>query len=98
VRREGKHSDKLLPHLIFLDLNLPKKPGLVVLKELKEDATLKLIPVIVVSGSEDPKAIREAYALHANCFIYKPADLDRFLRCIRTCYEFWGATVTPPPM
>ena len=98
LRREGHHAGRQRPHLIFLDLNLPKKDGLQVLKEIKTNPVLKIIPVVVVSGSNDPKEIREAYELHASCFIYKPNDLHQFLRFIQTCYEFWGNVVTLPPL
>lgn len=97
LRREGKHSSAALPHLIFLDLNLPKTPGLVVLEEIKSNPELKVIPVVVVSGTNNPAEVREAYELHASCFIHKPADLNQFIRFIRTCYEFWGTVVTLPP-
>ncbi len=98
LRREGAHSGASLPHLIFLDLNLPKTPGLTVLAEIKNNPKLKVIPVVVVSGSNDPHEIREAYELHASCFIYKPSNLNQFIRFIRSCYEFWGTVVTLPPM
>ena len=97
LRQEGRHSGAEHPHIIFLDLNLPKKPGLVVLKEIKSNPDLMVIPVIVVSGSTDPKEIREAYELHATCFIRKPSDLDDLIRFISTCYAFWGTVVTLPP-
>ena len=97
LRRQGAYSKSSLPHIIFLDLHLPKTPGLVVLSEIKENPTLKVIPVVVISGTHDPGEVRKAYELHANCFIYKPADLDQFLWFIRSCYEFWGTVVTLPP-
>ena len=93
---EGRHAATPKPHVIFLDLNLPRKPGLEVLQEIKANPLLKVIPVVVVSGSNDPKAVREAYELHASCFIYKPSDLHQFLHFIKTCYEFWGTVVTLP--
>jgi chemotaxis family two-component system response regulator Rcp1 len=83
-----------LPDLICLDLHLPKVPGLQVLAELKSDPRLKRIPVIIVSGATDPREIREAYELHASCFIRKPNDLDEFLYFVRICFEFWGEVVT----
>lgn len=97
LRRQGDYSKASLPHLIFLDLHLPKIPGLVVLAEIKNNPILKVIPVVVVSGSHDPGEVRKAYELHASCFIYKPADLEQFLGFIRTCFEFWGSVVTLPP-
>jgi chemotaxis family two-component system response regulator Rcp1 len=96
LRRQGEYSKASLPHLIFLDLHLPKVPGLVVLAEIKENPALKIIPVVVISGSPDPGEVRKAYELHASCFIYKPADLEQFLWFIRSCYEFWGSVVTLP--
>jgi chemotaxis family two-component system response regulator Rcp1 len=96
LRREEKYSEASLPHIIFLDLSLPKKPGLVVLAEIKRNPVLKVIPVVVVSGSHDPKQIREAYELHASCFVYKPGDLHELIDFVRVCYEFWGTYVAFP--
>ena len=93
LRREGKST----PDLICLDLHLPRVPGLQVLAELKSDPKLKRIPVIVVSGLDDPREIREAYELHASCFVHKPTDLDEFLRFVKICFEFWGTVVTLAP-
>jgi len=86
-----------LPHLIFLDLDLPKTPGLKVLDEIKTNDRLKVIPVVVVSDCNDPHEVRRAYELHASCFIYKPLHLHQFLHFVRSCYEFWGGVVTLPP-
>ena len=90
---------RLQPHpdVIFLDLHLPKKSGLEVLAEIKGSGRLSVTPVVVVSGSENPNEIREAYELHASCYIRKPDDLHEFLRFIKICFEFWGSVVTLPP-
>ncbi|HEX4769716.1 MAG TPA: response regulator [Bryobacteraceae bacterium] len=96
LRRTGKYSERPLPNVICLDLHLPKKPGLQILGEIKRDPVLKAIPVIVVSGSDNPKEVREAYELHASCYIRKPDDLEPFMRFIRICFEFWGSVVTFP--
>lgn len=96
LRREQKYKDHPHPDVIFLDLHLPKKSGLEVLHEIKTNPRLKVIPVVVVSGSADPSEIREAYELHANCYIRKPNDLHHFLHFIAACYEFWGAVVELP--
>jgi DNA-binding NarL/FixJ family response regulator len=77
--------------------HLPKKSGLEVLKEIKASQRLKTTPVVVVSGSDDPREVREAYELHASCYIRKPNDLHQFLQFIAVCYEFWGTVVTLPP-
>lgn len=96
LRREKAYADQPQPDLIFLDLHLPRKSGLEVLAEIKADPTLKMTPVVVVSGSANPKEIREAYALHASCYVRKPDDLGEFLAFARSCFEFWGRAVVFP--
>ncbi len=97
LRREKQHADHPAPDVIFLDLHLPKESGLEVLRIIKSDPILVTTPVVVVSGSENPREVREAYELHASCYVRKPSDLHQFLYFIRTCYEFWGKIVTLPP-
>jgi len=97
LRREGQYSGHPHPDIIFLDLHLPKKSGLEVLKEIKTSERLQATPVVVISGSDDPREVREAYELHASCYIRKPNDLHQFLRFVAICYEFWGSVVTLPP-
>ena len=97
LRREGKHGEAPHPDIIFLDLHLPKKSGLEVLAEIKSNPALKVTPVVVVSGSENPEEVREAYELHASCYIRKPSDLHQFLQFIQVCFEFWGSVATLPP-
>ncbi len=97
LRREDKYADHPYPDVIFLDLHLPKKSGLEVLAEIKGNPRLLVTPVVVVSGSADPHEIREAYELHASCYVRKPDDLHNFLKFIRICFEFWGEVVTLPP-
>jgi CheY-like chemotaxis protein len=97
LRHENGYSNHPHPDVIFLDLHLPKKSGLEVLAEIKENPRLRVTPVVVVSGSANPQEVREAYELHASCYIRKPDDLPHFLRFIQVCYEFWGSVVTLPP-
>jgi chemotaxis family two-component system response regulator Rcp1 len=96
LRREGRHACDPEPEIIFLDLHLPKKPGLQVLREIKTNPKLSLTPVVIISGSDNPAEIREAYELHASCYIRKPDNLHEFLRFISVCYQFWGSVVTLP--
>lgn len=97
LRAEKQYAGQPQPDIIFLDLHLPKKSGLEVLREIKANKSLQATPVVVVSGSDDPREVREAYELHASCYIRKPSDLHQFLRFIAVCYEFWGTVVTLPP-
>jgi chemotaxis family two-component system response regulator Rcp1 len=85
------------PDLIFLDLNLPKKDGREVLKEIKSDDDLKAIPVVVLTVSKSEEDILKSYDLHANCYITKPVDLDQFMKVIRSIQEFWLTIVKLPP-
>lgn len=97
LRREGRHAAAPRPDLVLLDINLPGKSGLEVLAELKQDPELHSIPVVVLTSSEAAQDLRQAYALHANCYIIKPLDLDRLLRVIQTLGEFWFSVVQLPP-
>lgn len=97
LRGQGRFAGDPLPDIIFLDLHLPRKSGLEVLREIKSNDRLKTTPVVVVSGSDDPREVREAYELHASCYIRKPNDLHQFLHFISVCYAFWGTIVTLPP-
>jgi two-component system, chemotaxis family, response regulator Rcp1 len=96
--RGGSHSSsQSLPDIIFLDLHLPKRSGLEVLEHIKADPKLSITPVVVISGSENPREIREAYRLHASCYVRKPDDLEHFLHFMNIAYQFWGEVVTLPP-
>ena len=92
LRREGAHAGAARPDLILLDLNLPRKSGREVLAEIKTDATLRRIPVVVLTSSQSDDDILSVYNLHANCYVPKPADLDWFLTVIRSIEQFWFAT------
>jgi chemotaxis family two-component system response regulator Rcp1 len=97
LRREGRHAGAVRPHLILLDLNLPRKDGREVLADIKKDPKLKHIPVVILSTSKAEQDILNTYDLHANCYISKPLDMDQFVRVVRAIEEFWLATVTLPP-
>lgn len=90
--KRGKFTNAKRPSLILLDLNLPKKNGIEVLKEIKVDDSLKKIPVIVLTTSDADHDINKAYALHANCYILKPVDFDDFAKVIRLVETFWFNT------
>lgn len=97
LRREGKCVDAPRPDLILLDLNLPKKDGREVLKEIKEDPNLKRIPVVVLTTSRSEQDILRTYDLHANCYITKPVDLEQFVNVVQSIESFWFSIVKLPP-
>ena len=96
LAKRGPHVNRARPDLILLDLNLPKKNGREVLVEIKADADLKRIPVIVMTTSKAEQDIHKAYNLNANCYITKPVDLDQFLNVVRSIEDFWLTIVTLP--
>ena len=89
LRRAGDHARAGRPDLILLDLNLPRKDGREVLAEIKADAILRRIPVIILTTSEAEDDIHRAYDLNANCYVTKPVEFDQFNRVIRCLDEFW---------
>jgi CheY-like chemotaxis protein len=96
LRREGAYADARQPDLVLLDLNLPKKDGLEVLAEIKADPRLRRIPVVILTTSEAEQDILKSYDLHANCYVTKPVDLDRFITVVKSIEDFWLAIVKLP--
>jgi two-component system, chemotaxis family, response regulator Rcp1 len=96
LRREGDKSDTPRPDLILLDLNLPKKSGREVLKEIKEDPALMSIPIVILTTSASEEDVLRSYLLHANCYITKPVDLPGFLKVVRSIDNFWLSVVKLP--
>jgi len=97
LRREGPYANAPRPDLIFLDLNLPKKDGREVLAEIKADPDLRRIPVVILTSSAAEEDILKTYDLHANCYVSKPVDLERFIAVVKTIEEFWVSIVRLPP-
>ncbi|HLG18638.1 MAG TPA: response regulator [Bdellovibrionota bacterium] len=97
LRMKGTYHQAKTPDLIILDLNLPRKDGRTVLAEIKQDTTLKRIPVIILSVSQAEEDILMSYELSANCFISKPVDLNDFMAAVKQIREFWLSTVKLPP-
>ena len=96
LRNEGKYAKVPRPDLILLDLNLPKKDGRQVLAEIKDDESLKRIPVVILTVSSAEEDVLKAYNLHANCYITKPIDLDQFMKVVRSVEDFWLTIVKLP--
>jgi CheY-like chemotaxis protein len=97
LRGNGGHANAASPDLILLDLNLPRKDGREVLQEIKNDADLKRIPVVVLTTSEAESDIMATYGFHANCYITKPVDMDQFIKIVHMLEEFWFTIVKLPP-
>ncbi len=97
LHRKGEFTQAPRPDLILLDLNLPKKDGREVLKEIKEDKNLKRIPVVILTISTAEEDILKTYNLHANCYITKPVDLDQFIKVVKSIENFWLEIVKLPP-
>ena len=95
---EGVDLGKLYDYdIILLDLNLPKKDGREVLSEIKQDAELRRIPVVVLTTSRAEQDLLQTYDLHVNCYIVKPVDLDQFVTVVQSIEDFWFTIVKLPP-
>jgi len=97
LRRRGPYADAPRPDLILLDLNLPRRDGREVLAEIKGDESLRQIPVIVLTTSQADEDILRSYQLHANAYVTKPVDLDRFIAVVKHIDEFFVSVVKLPP-
>jgi len=96
LRREGQYADAPRPGLILLDLNLPRKDGREVLREIKADEALRTIPVVVLTTSEAEEDVLRSYDLHANAYVTKPVDFDRFIRVVQQIDDFFVTVVKLP--
>jgi two-component system response regulator len=96
LRRQGKYADAPRPDVILLDLNLPGKPGLEVLAEIKADDALKHVPVVILTTSNNDADVLRSYDLHANCYVTKPLTFDRFIDVVQGIEHFWFTIVTLP--
>ncbi len=96
LRQENRHADAPRPDLILLDLNLPRKDGREVLREIKADPSLRRIPVVILTTSRSEEDVLRAYDLHANCYITKPVDFSRFMEVVKSIEDFWLTVVKLP--
>jgi CheY-like chemotaxis protein len=96
LKRRGKHADAPRPDIILLDLNLPKKDGREVLSEIKRDEDLRAIPVVILTTSKAEEDVLRSYDLHANCYVTKPVDLDKFIVVVQSIDRFWLTIATLP--
>ena len=96
LHRRNAHAQAPRPDLVLLDLNLPRKDGREVLEEVKADRDLRTIPVVVLTTSEAEEDILRSYDLHANAYVTKPVDFDRFIEVVRLIDDFFVTVVKLP--
>ena len=96
LRKEGAHDGAPTPDLVLLDLNLPRMDGRQVLEAVKGDATLRSIPIVVLTTSEAEEDVLRSYALHANAYVTKPVDFERFIEVVRKIDDFFVSVVRLP--
>ncbi len=94
--RSGTHANAPRPDLILLDLNLPKMDGREVLAHIKQDASLRAIPTVILTTSDAETDIARSYELHANCYLRKPVELDKFEAMVKSIIDFWLTKVMLP--
>lgn len=94
--RQGVHAHVPRPDLVLLDLNLPRKDGREVLKEIKDSTTLGTIPVVILTTSSSQEDVINSYRLRANCYITKPVSLEGFIKVVRSIDDFWLSVVRLP--
>lgn len=96
LRRQGRYSDAPRPAFVLLDLNMPRKDGFEVLTEMKADADLSVIPIVVFSTSSAPEHVKRSYSAHANAYVVKPSDFDEFAEVVREIDRFYTQVVAQP--
>ncbi len=96
LRRDGKYTDSIRPDLILLDLNMPRKDGREVLREIKADENLKSISVVILTTSDSDEDIIKTYAIGANCYVTKPVGLEQFIKVVKSIEDFWFTVVKYP--
>jgi len=96
LRREKPFAAVPRPDLVLLDLHMPRMGGLEVLAEIKEHPDWRRIPVVIMTSSAEEKDVLSAYDRHANCYITKPIDMDKFIEVVRSIEEFWMSIVRLP--
>ncbi len=96
LNKRNKYDNVPTPDIVLLDLNLPRKDGREVLYEIKNDDSLKSIPVVILSTSDHEDDILKSYRNHANCYITKPLDLEQFIKVVKSINNFWLSIVKLP--
>ena len=99
LRCQGEYSNRVNenPAVLLLDLKLPKVDGLEVLKEIRANERLKLIPVVVLTSSQEEKDMMRSYTLGVNAYVVKPVDFHEFINAVKELGVFWALINQPPP-
>lgn len=97
LRREPPYTDAPMPHLVLLDINMPRMNGMEVLKLMKADEALRRIPVVALTTSQSDRDRQEMYDLRVNSYIIKPVDFNAFVRIVKSLCDYWFGVVTLPP-
>jgi CheY-like chemotaxis protein len=99
LRFEGKFKNRIAgnPAVIFLDLKMPRMDGIEVLKEIRNDQSLKLIPVVMLTSSREEKDLLESYKMGVNAYVVKPVDFKQFIIAVRQLVAFWAVLNEQPP-
>lgn len=95
--KRGDFAEAITPDIVLLDLNLPKKDGRQVLEEIKQDENLRRTPVVILTSSQAEKDVVKTYNLHANSYLIKPVNLQRFAEVVEAIENFWFTVVVLPP-
>ena len=96
LRREDEFADYTLPDIVVLDINLPKKDGMQVLTEMKQDENLRRIPVVILTSSQAEQDVLKTYDLHASGYVVKPLNFEKFVEVVAAVEDFWFSIVTLP--
>lgn len=96
MRKQGQFTNAPTPDLVLLDLNLPRRNGREVLREIKEDPELKTVPVVILTTSEAEEDVLGSYLLHANAYVRKPVDFEQFVAAVRAIDDFFITVVRLP--
>jgi len=96
MRKQGRFESAATPDLVLLDLNLPRRNGREVLREIKEDPELRRVPVVILTTSEAEEDVVSSYLLHANAYVRKPVDFDQFVAAVRAIDDFFITIVRLP--
>jgi len=99
LRREGAYSDREPgePAVVLLDIKMPRKDGLEVLREIRDDPTLRRLPVVILTSSREEQDVMTSYDRGANAYVVKPVDFESFLQAVKQLGVFWAVINEPPP-